>query len=215
MMTTVANAAFADLDNPYPLTLEQIAMFREQGYIKLKDVLSSRTLAHYGKEISAKVRELNTMHLPMEQRSTYQKAFLQVMNLWRSSQIVTEFVMSRRLGRIAAELMGVRGVRLYHDQALYKEQGGGITPWHADQYYWPLSSDKTCTVWIPLQKTTSELGPLGFAAQSHRFNMGRDLAISDDSEAKIEQAMLDANFNYIEERSQISRRLDVQSRRPK
>ena len=59
-----------------------------------------------------------------------------------------------------------RGVRMYHDQALYKEAGGGITPWHADQYYWPLETDKTITAWIPLQATPLEMGPLEFSAGS-------------------------------------------------
>jgi hypothetical protein len=37
--------------------------------------------------------------------------------------------------------MEVEGVRLYHDQALFKEAEGGITPWHADHtigLYQPL-----------------------------------------------------------------------------
>ena len=45
----------------------------------------------------------------------------------------------------------VKGVRIYHDQALYKEPGGGCTPWHADGYYFPLSSEKILTAWVPLQ----------------------------------------------------------------
>ena len=71
--------------------------------------------------------------------------------------------------------MGVRGVRLYHDQALYKEPGGGLTPWHADQYYWPLASDRCCTVWLPLQETPLEMGPLAFSVGSHHVDVGRDL----------------------------------------
>ena len=104
------------------------------------------------------------------------------------------FVWSRRLARIAAELMGVDGVRLYHDQALYKEPGGGITPWHADQYYWPLSSDRTCTVWIPLQETSLTMGPLSFAVGSHRFAWGRELEISDESEAALKSALAGQGF---------------------
>ena len=85
--------------------------------------------------------------------------------------------------------MHVFGVRLYHDQALYKEPGGGITPWHADQYYWPVDSDKTITVWIPLQATPSELGPLAFSERSHRLQSGRDLEIIDESEMTLKQAL--------------------------
>ena len=100
--------------------------------------------------------------MPLDQRSTYDRAFLQVMNLWEQSPLVGRFVMGRRLARIAAELLQVRGVRLYHDQSLYKEPGGGITPAHADQYYWPLATDRTITAWIPLQAVPTEMGPLGF-----------------------------------------------------
>jgi ectoine hydroxylase-related dioxygenase (phytanoyl-CoA dioxygenase family) len=85
-------------------------------------------------------------------------------------------------------------VRLYHDQALYKEPAGGVTPWHADQYYWPLATDRTITVWIPLQDTPSELGPLEFARGSHRFARGRDLPIGDDSERRLQQDLAAAGF---------------------
>ncbi len=164
------------------------------GFARLDGALSPNLIKAYEPEITRKVVELNTMHLPLEQRDTYNKAFLQVENLWQHSEMVRELVFSRRLARIAAELLGVSGVRLYHDQALFKEAGGGITPWHADQYYWPVDSDRTITVWIPLQDTPAELGPLEFAVGSHRFEFGRDLGISDDSESKLQTALDSQGF---------------------
>lgn len=130
----------------------------------------------------------------MAERTTYEKAFLQVTNLWRTDDVVRELVFSRRLARLAAQLMGVCGVRLYHDQALCKEAGGGITPWHADQFYWPLSSEHTCTAWIPLQKTDVEMGPMVFAARSHRFELGRDLEIGDESERLLSEVFAARRF---------------------
>lgn len=188
-----------DIDTPCTLKDEQIAFFRENGYIKLKNVLSPDVIAHYGREISRKVKELNTLDLPMDKRTTYQKAFLQIMNIWTKSDLVKEFVMGKRLGKLAADLMGVSGVRLYHDQALYKEAGGGVTPWHADQYYWPLATPETCTAWIPLQATPLEMGPLAFAAKSQQFKMGRDLEISDESEKALAKMLREKNFNLVEE----------------
>ncbi len=178
-----------ELQTPFALTRAQIDSFRAQGFIKLEHVLSPATLDYYGKEITAQVFRLNTLTKPVSERTTYERAFLQVMNLWRQSALVKEFCFSKRLARLAAELMSVEGVRLYHDQALYKEAGGGITPWHADQYYWPLSNSNSCTVWIPLQETPLAMGPLAFSAGSHMFDFGRDLAISDDSERQIESAL--------------------------
>jgi ectoine hydroxylase-related dioxygenase (phytanoyl-CoA dioxygenase family) len=178
-----------ELDAPYSLSQEQIDQYREKGYIKLKNVLSPALLEHYRQAINARVSELSRDALPMEQRDTYGKAFLQVMNLWTKSDDVRQFVFGKRLARIAADLMGVTGVRLYHDQALYKEAGGGITPWHADQYYWPVDSEHTVTAWVPLQATPMEMGPLAFSEKSHRLQMGRDLEISDKSERTLKQAL--------------------------
>jgi ectoine hydroxylase-related dioxygenase (phytanoyl-CoA dioxygenase family) len=189
--TTTELSLKQQLDEPYEVTPEQIAYYQANGYVKLKNVFSPEVIAHYRKEISAKVRELNTNHLPMEQRNTYQKAFLQVGNIWEHSEIAKELVFSKRLAKIATDLMQCKGVCLYHDQALYKEQGGGVTPWHADQYYWPLATNNTTTAWIPLQATPLEMGPLAFSATSQKFNMGRELEISDESEQKISKAVLE------------------------
>lgn len=185
-----------DIDSPYALVAEHVAAFRRDGFIKLKQVLSPETLAHYGAEITRLTIALNTQSKPLEERSTYDRAFLQVMNLWEHSEVVKRFVLGQRLGRIAAELLEVPGVRLYHDQSLYKEPGGGITPAHADQYYWPLASDRTVTAWIPLQPVPEPMGPLGFWARSQSVEFGRNLGISDESEAKISANMARHGFEF-------------------
>ena len=177
------------LDTVFPLAAESIRFYRENGYIKLRQVLDAQMLEHYRKLINARVAELSAHALPLAERTTYGKAFLQIMNLWTESPEVKEFVFGKRLARIATELIEVSGVRIYHDQALYKEPGGGITPWHADQYYWPVDSDKTITAWIPLQATPREMGPLAFCEKSHRFQIGRDLEISDESEITLKEAL--------------------------
>ena len=187
-------STFPELNQSYALGPEQRARFQRDGYIKLKHVLSPEVLKHYGDAITQKVVALNTQSKPMAERNTYEKAFLQVMNLWQEDETVREFVFGKRLARIAATLMGVAGVRMYHDQALYKEPSGGFTPWHADQYYWPLSNANICTAWIPLQAVPLEMGPLAFSVGSHTFENGRQLAISDDSEAQIGRSLKDMNY---------------------
>ncbi|NED94214.1 phytanoyl-CoA dioxygenase family protein [Phytoactinopolyspora alkaliphila] len=177
-----------------PLADADVDAFERDGYIRLKNVLDPGLLREREPEITTKVLELNTVHAPMAERTTTQKAFLQVGNLWKHSQAAHDLVFSRRLARIAASLLQVDSVRLYADQALYKEPSGGITPWHADQYYWPLSTDRTCTVWIPLQDTPLDMGPLSFARGSHRFEFGRDLKISDESERALQEALQREDF---------------------
>lgn len=184
-----------ELDSTYKVPADSIRFFREKGYVKLKHVLSSELLNYYGDIITDYVFKLNKLTKPMEERTTYEKAFLQVMNLWRENEEIKEFVFSKRLARIAGELMGVEGVRLYHDQALYKEATGGITPWHADQFYWPLSNANTVTVWIPLQPVPLNMGPLAFAESSQNVEIGRDKEISDESENILTDALKQFTFH--------------------
>ncbi len=185
-MSTPAAVDSATLDVPYPLTDAQIQQYRADGFIKLKDVFDAQTLSRYGEEITRLTFKLNpSKDIPLEQRSTYGQAFIQVGNLWTQSDVVKRFSFSQRLARIATALLGVSGVRMYHDQSLYKEPAGGFTPWHVDQQYWPVSSAQTVTAWVPLQAVPLDMGPLCFGKGSHRKHVGREIAISDESEALI------------------------------
>jgi len=188
-----------DLDRPYALTERQIADFRRDGFIRLKDVFKADELRRYGDEIARLTIALNTQTLPLEQRSTYDRAFLQVMNLWEQGGPAREFVFGKRLAGLAAALLQVDGVRLYHDQSLYKEPGGGFTPAHADQFYWPLSSDRSITAWVPLQAVPMDMGPLAFYAGSQREEFGRDLEISDESERAISANLDKQGFRVVDE----------------
>ena len=97
------------------------ARFDRNGCVKLRGVLDPATVAAWAPTISQTVIDLNTEHLPLAERDTYGKAFLQVSNIWQSSEAVKSFAFTEDLARIAAELLDVRAVRMYHDQALYKE----------------------------------------------------------------------------------------------
>jgi ectoine hydroxylase-related dioxygenase (phytanoyl-CoA dioxygenase family) len=187
------------LSNSYILSDEQIEFYNQNRFIKLKQVFNSETISFFNEAISNRVDIMNKESRPLNERSTYGKAFLQLFNLWREDEVVKEFIFSERLAKIAADLMQVDGVRIYHDQALFKEAGGGITPWHADQYYWPLETDKTITAWIPLQETPLELGLLEFSAGSHQIVEGRDLEIGDESETIIQKNLKITNFNHVVE----------------
>jgi ectoine hydroxylase-related dioxygenase (phytanoyl-CoA dioxygenase family) len=197
MKENIPATVLEKLRQPYPLTAEQIDFFQKNRYIKLKDVLDAETLACFNQSISTQVAKMNTHEVPLDKRDTYGKAFLQLFNLWREDDSVKQLIFSKRIAKIAADLMQTDGVRLYHDQALFKEGGGGITPWHADQYYWPLETDKTVTAWIPLQETPLEMGPLEFSAGSHVIVEGRELAIGDESENAIQQRLRVTDFKHV------------------
>jgi ectoine hydroxylase-related dioxygenase (phytanoyl-CoA dioxygenase family) len=196
-MQTLSKSIIEFLNTPYSLKQEQVDFYQKNRFIKLKEVLNLETIQFYNEVISKQVNEMNQEQTALEDRTTYGKAFLQLFNLWTENPIIKELIFSKRIAKIASELMEVKGVRLYHDQALFKEGGGGITPWHADQYYWPLESDKTITAWIPLQETTLEMGPLEFSAGSHTIVEGRELEIGDESEELIQKKLRVTDFKHV------------------
>jgi len=170
------------LDDVRTITVAQQEEFRVNGHILTRGLLSAAEVAAYRPVVADAVKRLRTEKRRLSERDTYGKAFLQVMNIWRTDEGVRRLVLSRRLGKVAADLLGVNNVRIYHDQALFKEPGGGPTPWHQDQYYWPLDTPDTVTMWMPLTDITMEMGMLTFASGSHRKGTVLDQQISDESE---------------------------------
>ncbi len=185
-MTTDTAGQRPTLESDYPLKEEQIQDFRENGHVYLPGVASKDEVEYYRRAINdAAEKHGQVIDIPMEERNTYNKAFLQHTNLWPHNEEVRAFVLSRRFGKIAAELLGVDGVRIYHDQALFKEPGGGHTPWHQDQFYWPIDTDNTVTMWMPLVDITEDMGMLTFASRSHIDGYLGDMPISDESDAEF------------------------------
>ncbi len=170
------------LSSDYSLTPNHINEFRTSGVTLVRGLASTDEIAAYRPAINKAVADLNTEKRALKDRDTYGMAFLQTINLWTKDEVVKQFSQARRFAKVAAELMGVSGVRMYHDQALYKEPGGGPTPWHQDQNYWPLATDKTVTLWMPLLDISPEVGTLSFARGSHLEGFLGNMPISDKSE---------------------------------
>jgi ectoine hydroxylase-related dioxygenase (phytanoyl-CoA dioxygenase family) len=188
------------LTTQYSLRADQIAEFQQNGHIYLPQVLKKDALEPYRQAIRSWAADFQAKQKPIEERDTYGKAFLQMMNLWEEDAQVREFVLAKRFGQLAADLLGVKQVRLYHDQALFKEPGGGLTPWHQDQYYWPLQTPKTVTMWMPLVDISEDMGMLTFASGTQRVELP-PMPISDESEAMIARYVQDQKFPIVAQKT--------------
>jgi ectoine hydroxylase-related dioxygenase (phytanoyl-CoA dioxygenase family) len=182
--TESATSNLPSLTSAYALSHAQCESFRERGHVVVRGLASAAEVAAYRPAICEAGPKRRYDHRPLEQRDTYGKAFLQMLNLWTVDARVRAFVMARRFARLAAELLGVEAVRIYHDQALFKEPRGGFTPWHQDQFYWPLATEHTITLWLALVPVSTDMGPVQFASGSHRAGTLGDVAIGDDSERR-------------------------------
>ena len=185
-----------DLTSDYPLTERQIAEYRAHGSVFLPGVCSPAEISAFAPVISAASERFNYETRPLEERDTFGKAFLIIGGIWNRDAAMAKFTLARRFAKIAADLMGVDGIRLYHDVAINKEPGGGPTPWHQDAYYWPMETPHTVTMWMPLVDMTYDMGGLNFASGSQAQGYLGE-GISDESSEFYDKVIAEKGFSVV------------------
>ena len=170
------------LDATFQVSPQDIKDYAKNGFVKINNICTVDEIEPYRQELKLIVDEFRKNKKPLSDRDLYGKAFLQIGNIWLKSQRIKAFTLAKRFGKIAADLMAVDAVRLYHDQALYKEEGGGHTPWHQDQFYWPTEDSHTITMWMPLVDATFNMGLMEFVVGAHKNGMLANIEISASSD---------------------------------
>ena len=172
-----------DLSSEYILTDEQIETYQRDGHVYLPNVCSPEEVLAYRPVIAKTAHALFPTHKPHDTN----RPFLQKLNLRYHSDGVAKFVFARRFAKIVVDLMRIDGVRIFHEQALFKEPKGAITPWHQDQYYWPLATNNAMGMWMPLVDISISMGPIRFASASHLNGFIGQYRISDESESVFKE----------------------------
>ncbi len=154
------------------ITDEQLEQYKRDGFIMIDGLLTPEEVERYGKAVTAGVKERTREHtIPLEERTNYQKSFLQCMNLWEDRPDVAPLTFHPKISQVAAELMEADACRVWHDQALIKEAHGRKTDAHQDHPYWPMLETDSITAWIPFVQSTLANGALGYVPGSHTIGM--------------------------------------------
>ncbi|HTQ09024.1 MAG TPA: phytanoyl-CoA dioxygenase family protein [Fimbriimonadaceae bacterium] len=157
----------------HEVTEEQIGSYRERGFVVIDGFLDSAELEEWRRctEEAVKVRIESTPYL--HNQSTpgdyYSQVFLQALKLADVHEGMRKLMHDRRLGRLAAELAGVGGIRIWHDQALIKPPFGNPTAWHCDNPFWSFSSADAISLWVALDDATLSNGCLWYLPGTHRM----------------------------------------------
>ncbi|MGI8886314.1 MAG: phytanoyl-CoA dioxygenase family protein [Gaiellaceae bacterium] len=94
----------------------------------------------------------------------------QLCNAWKSDSVVAAQVLSERTARLAAQLMGYRGVRILQDNVLWKPPGTKAIGFHQDSSYADyLVPSEMVTCWLALHDTEADAGPLEFVRGSNHW----------------------------------------------
>jgi ectoine hydroxylase-related dioxygenase (phytanoyl-CoA dioxygenase family) len=151
-----------------------IEAFQDLGFVVVPDLLTDDERDRYATAVTRAVTDRKTGdQRSLAEKSRYEQSFIQCQNLWEDHPEIRPLSFHPLVSQAAAELLGVERVRLWHDQALYKEPGGRETDAHQDQPYWPIEEPLTVTAWIPFEGSTLESGAMGYVPGSHRLGLRR------------------------------------------
>ncbi|HZH96617.1 MAG TPA: phytanoyl-CoA dioxygenase family protein, partial [Flavisolibacter sp.] len=148
------------------------------GYIVIEDFLSAEELAHWRGAVTEAVEKRAGYKLPGKakvygegddkDKDYFDNVFDQLLNLWVDNAGVRSLMVDERIGRMAAQLSGAEGIRIWHDQALFKKPWANPTSWHLDAPYWSFTDRRALSIWIALDDATLENGCLFFIPGSHK-----------------------------------------------
>ena len=178
MNTPTDLAELPPLEADYAISDAQVERFWRDGFIILRAVLSPQEIRAYAPVI----RETAMRRFAAkDMQAAAHGAFLQTLGLRFDSEGLRRFCLAPRFGAVAARLLQVPAVRIFHEQALFKQPGGSDSHWHQDQYYWPLATDRSLGLWMPLVDCSREMGSIRFVRGSHRYGDLEGQHISDES----------------------------------
>jgi len=162
------------------LSENHIKTYRDNGFVLVEDFLSAEELKEWREAVAVAVKERAGRKFPNQDIVTgeddginpdadyYGKVFDQLLNLWMTNERIKNIMFDERIGRMAAELSGEDGIRIWHDQALIKQPWANPTGWHLDTPFWSFSHREALSIWVALDDVTLENGCLFFIPGSHK-----------------------------------------------
>ena len=165
----------------HQLTPDQVQSYQDNGFIVIENFLSPDELQHWRKSVTTAVEQRAGIKIPGKDIKTgeddginedsgyFAKVFDQLLNLWQTSEEVKELMFDERIGKMASQLSGAEGIRIWHDQALIKRPWANPTAWHLDTPFWSFSDRRAISIWIALDDATLENGCLYFIPGSHKL----------------------------------------------
>lgn len=161
------------LNEHIEVTDEQIDFYHKNGFVKIENVVEQEFLPELKSIVEAAVLvRKGKDERNLKEKSQYEQSFLQCGYLCWDFPAIKEIVFAKRFASIVRDLIQAEHIRLWHDQALFKEPGGRVTDAHQDCSYWPIHEPQfTSTMWLALVDVPVEKGCLYFYPQTNDPNL--------------------------------------------
>lgn len=154
------------------LSSQQIADYRENGFLVVEGFLDANELENWRRcteeAIPKRISTGEHLHNQNDPDSYYAQVFTQAIKLADVHEGMRHIMHDPRLGKVVAEVAGINGVRIWHDQALIKPPFGNATAWHLDNPYWSFSSFDAISIWVALDDATLANGCMWYLPGTQR-----------------------------------------------
>src|SRR5688500_9063353 len=118
MTDTTDAGALTDFGGTHDMGAEAVERYAAHGHAVVRGLASPQEAAALHPVVeAASIATARNRH-EITETGNHHGVFLQAFNLWRLDDRIARFVLSRRFAGVAAQLLGVERVRLYHDQSL-------------------------------------------------------------------------------------------------
>ncbi len=155
------------------LSAQQIDSYQTNGFLVIENFLDPEELKTWRTQtedgVAQRLANLDEgWHNRWDKDSYYANVFTQCVKLADTHAGMHALMHDQRLGRMAATLAGVDGIRIWHDQALFKPPYGNPTGWHLDNPYWSFSSRQAISLWVALDDATLSNGCMVYVPGTHK-----------------------------------------------
>lgn len=164
-------------DLPIELTDEQVAFFRENGFLSIPRITTDAEvewlLGIYDRLFKQRMGEEKGEYFDLggPRAHSGREVLPQVLGPERKFPELRETIYFRNARRLAARLLGFpeEQVNGGGHMIMKPPRYGRETPWHQDEAYWdPTVIPHSLSVWLPLDPATVESGCMQFIPGSHK-----------------------------------------------
>jgi phytanoyl-CoA hydroxylase len=162
------------------LSPAQVQQYRRHGFVQVNDFLDGAELEQWRAALDEAVAQrggvgrgalklptMNSTHpVDVQKWTDHLPAsagpYTQRLQLWQTHPHFRRVFLDPQLGRMAAQLAAVSGVRIWHDQALIKEAWAPPSSFHLDNVLWSFHHRESISIWVALDDVDEKNGCMHF-----------------------------------------------------
>jgi hypothetical protein len=162
----------------YRLSEEQIANYKEYGYVSDIQFLNDEQVDFLNEELLGLIDEQHPGNSLFHEYNSNEShdpnaVLFHALGAWRVSPGFHDVLWNPAFVMAASQLLENKAVRFWHDQLFYKPAlHGGVVAWHQDYSYWTRTIPMHhLTCWVGLDDATVQNGCLYYVPGSQRWGL--------------------------------------------